>query len=67
MSRLITRSRAAALIGAAAAVTAIAAGPAAAYASAPVPHKLPVVVPHVPHSLIDKALPSPSLRDLGPR
>jgi hypothetical protein len=58
MSRFITRSRAAALIGAVAAVTAIAAGPATAYASTPTPHKQPVVVPHIPHSLIDKTLPS---------
>jgi hypothetical protein len=52
-----TRRRAAAIIGAAAAVTAIAAGSATAYAST-VPHKHRVVVPHVPRSLITKTLPS---------
>ena len=41
MSLLVTRNRAAALIGAAAAVTAIAAGPATAYASTPTAHKQP--------------------------
>ena len=65
MSRFITRSRAVALIGAIAAVTAIAAGPATAYASTPTPHKHPVVVPHVPHSLIGKALPSAIVRTSG--
>src|ERR1700741_1284985 len=57
MSGFIARHRATAIIGVAAAVTAIAAGSAAAYAST-APHKHPVVVPHVPRSLINKVLPS---------
>jgi hypothetical protein len=57
MSGFIARRRAIAVIGAAAAATAIVAGSAAASAST-APHKHPVVVPHVPRSLIDKALPS---------
>jgi hypothetical protein len=57
MSGFIAWRRATAIIGAAAAATAIAAGSAAAYAST-APHKQPVVAPHVPQSLIDKALPS---------
>jgi hypothetical protein len=57
MSGFIARRRVTAIIGAVAAATAIAAGTAAAYAST-VPHKHPVVVPHVPSSLINKALPS---------
>ena len=57
MSRFTARRRATAIIGAAAAATAITAGTAAAYAST-TPHKHPVVAPHVPRSLISKALPS---------
>jgi hypothetical protein len=57
MSGFIARHRATAIIGAVAAATAIAAGSAAAYAST-APQKHPVVVPHVPRSLINKALPS---------
>lgn len=57
MSRFIIGRRATAIVGAAAALTAIVAGSATAYASA-TPHKQPVVVPHVPRSLITKALPS---------
>ena len=57
MSRFIALRRATAIIGATAVATAIAAGAAAAYAST-APHKHPVVVPHVPRSLINKALPS---------
>src|SRR5438067_12750882 len=57
MSGFIIRRRAAAVIGAVAAVTALAAGSATAYAST-APHKHPVVVPHVPRSLINKVLPS---------
>jgi hypothetical protein len=59
MSGFFARRRVTAIIGAAAAATAIATGSAAAYAApAPAPHKHPVVVPHVPRSLINRALPS---------
>jgi hypothetical protein len=57
MSGFTTRRRAAAMIGAVAAVTALAAGSATAYAST-APHKHRVVVPHVSRSLINPALPS---------
>ena len=57
MSGFTARRRATAIISAVAAATAIAAGTAAAYAST-APHKHPVVVPTVPSSLINKALPS---------
>lgn len=56
MSRFIAR-RTAAILGAAAAATAIVSGSAGAYAST-TPPKHPVVVPHVPRSLINRALPS---------
>ena len=57
MSRFTALRRATAIVGATAAAAAIAAGTAAAYAS-PAPHKHPVVVPHLPSSLINRALPS---------
>jgi len=57
MSVFTARRRAAAIVGVAAAAAAIAAGSAGAYAST-TPTKHPVVVPHVPRSLINRALPS---------
>lgn len=57
MSGFTARRWATAVIGAAAAATAIVAGSAGAGAST-APPKHPVVVPHVPRSLINRALPS---------
>lgn len=53
----MARRRATAIIGAVAAATAIVAGSATAFAST-APHKHPVVVPHVPSSLINRPLSS---------